>query len=111
MLNGTVKKIVDLAVQIADPDEVILFGSIANGTSNVYSDIDLLIIGDSGIRKKELANRIRYFAGEYALKADVLVCTPAEFEQEQKKVNSFISAIYKDGRIVYKKRWFKIWKL
>jgi predicted nucleotidyltransferase len=103
ILKGTIDKIVNYAVAVAEPEEIILFGSMANGTANVYSDIDLLIITDSCISKKEIVSRISNHAHQYALKTDVLVCSRLELEKELRIPDSFIRAVYKSGKIYYKK--------
>ena len=41
-------KIAKAIVSIANPYLVIMFGSQSRGTANINSDIDLLVIGDSG---------------------------------------------------------------
>jgi predicted nucleotidyltransferase len=102
-LKGTLEKIIGYSVNVTEPEEIILFGSMANGTANVYSDVDLLIITESGINKKEAGTKIRNYANQYSLKTDVLVYSPPDFEREVSIPNSFLSAIYKSGKIVYKK--------
>ena len=51
-LEQTIKKIIDYIVHVTEPKEIILFGSMADGTANVYSDIDVLIISENDIIKK-----------------------------------------------------------
>lgn len=104
-MKKTLEKIIDYAVAVAEPEKVILFGSIADNKSNVYSDIDLLIISENQLIKKDAIARICNFAKEYCLKADVLIYTSSEIK-ELNIPNSFIAAIIKTGKVVYRKKNF-----
>ena|SRR3990172_315868 len=103
-MKNTLGKIIDYASRIADPDEIILFGSMSTGKTNWFSDIDLLIVSDNPAIKKEVAARIISFTRELSLKSDVLIYSKSEIERETQKPNSFIAAIIKSGKIVYEKR-------
>ncbi len=103
-MKNTLGKIIDYAARIADPDEIILFGSMSTGKANWFSDIDLLIVSDNPAIKKEVASRIMCFSRELSLKSDVLIYSKSEIERETQRPNSFIAAIIKSGKIVYEKR-------
>lgn len=103
-MKNTLGKIIDYAARIADPEEIILFGSMSTGKANLFSDVDLLIVSDNPAIKKDIAARIRSFSRELSLKSDVLIYSRLEIESETQKPNSFIAAIIKSGKIVYEKR-------
>ena len=103
-MKNTIKKIVSYAILVTEPEEIILFGSMVNGTANVYSDVDLLIITESRINKKEAVSKIKSHVNQYALKTDVLIYSKSEFEKELSISNSFLQAVQKSGKIVYKKQ-------
>jgi uncharacterized protein len=102
-MKRTIEKIIAFAVQIAEPDEIILFGSMANGTNNVHSDLDLLIVMDEHFQKQQLAERIEQFAQEIALRADVLIYSKNDLEKARQQPNSFLAGILAGGKIVYQK--------
>jgi predicted nucleotidyltransferase len=102
-LTTTLEKIINYAAHVAEPEKIILFGSMLNGNANVYSDVDLLIITSYIIDKKETVTRIKSHSNQWSLKTDVLIYTKSELENELKMQNSFVAAIYKHGKIVYKK--------
>ncbi len=102
-MKRTLKKIIDYAIGISEPEMIILFGSMATGKANVYSDVDLLIITDNIFIKKDIIAMVKSFSNELSLKADVLVYTRSEVEREVKEPNSFIAAIVKSGKVVYEK--------
>lgn len=102
-MKRTLKKIIDYAVRVSEPEMIILFGSMANNNDNVFSDVDLLIITDNAFIKKDIIEMITSFASELSLKADVLIYSRSEIERESQKSNSFIASIIKSGKVVYKK--------
>lgn len=102
-MKRTLEKIVEYAARVAEPADIFLFGSMAHGRANVFSDVDLLIVSDNPVIKEEVVARIRSFSQELSLRADVLIYSRSEIEKEKQKQNSFIGAIIKSGKIIYKK--------
>ena len=102
-LQNTVEKIINYAAYVAEPEKIILFGSMATGKENVYSDVDLLIISAGVIGKKEIVETIKNYASQCSLKTDVLIYSVSEVQRQLNVSNSFIGAVYKFGKIVYKK--------
>jgi len=43
-MDGPLKKAIDIIVQVADPDKIILFGSRARGDNKKDSDYDICVI-------------------------------------------------------------------
>ena len=102
-MKRTLKKIIDFAVAIADPEEIILFGSMADETANHFSDVDLLLISENTGIKDFISEKIVNYSSELSLKTDVLLYSRAEIERGRQQPNSFIAAIIKSGKITYKK--------
>lgn len=100
-LQSTIDKIVQYAVYVTEPEEIILFGSLANKTANVFSDVDILIISD--MNKKEAVSKIRNYVYQLSLKTDVLIYSRDEFEKQMNLPASFLKAVQKAGKTVYKK--------
>lgn len=103
-MKKTITKVVNYAVRIADPESIILFGSMANGSFNASSDVDLFIIMNNDFGKREIVAMIKSYARELSLKADVLIFTEFGIENEKINDNSFISAILNSGKTVYIKK-------
>ena len=106
-MEKTLEKIIDYAARVAEPEMIILFGSMADEMTNVFSDVDLLIILENALMKKDITAKIVSYSSELSLKADVLICSRSEIEREIQKSNSFIAAIIKSGKIVYKNNFKK----
>ncbi|MBI5417073.1 nucleotidyltransferase domain-containing protein, partial [Candidatus Poribacteria bacterium] len=58
------------------PDKIILFGSYAKGQTDSDSDIDLLIVKNSKIRRDERDKEIRKLLEEIKFPLDIFVYTP-----------------------------------
>ncbi|HOL17133.1 MAG TPA: nucleotidyltransferase domain-containing protein [Bacillota bacterium] len=82
--------------------KVILFGSLAGGQVGIKSDLDLLVIQDTD---KPFLSRSIDLMQQFnpSVAVDLLVYTPQEFAEMQKKPDSLIRDILKNGRVVYEK--------
>jgi len=84
------------------PEKIILFGSHARGSSDPYSDIDLVIIKKT---KKLFLDRIKdvikIIQPNFAI--DILVYTPEEFKKMLSDGNSFLDFVVKKGKIIYER--------
>lgn len=100
-MKRTIKRIIAYAASIADPEKIILFGSMAQERNNIYSDVDLLIVSENPEIKEEVVARIKNFSSQLSLKIDVLIYSQSEVERACQKRYSFLEAIVKSGRIVY----------
>ena len=106
VLNQIVSRILEL-----DPHKIILFGSQAAGTSTEESDIDLLVILDSGNisrnyeekMRNTLAVRNSIYEINKRIPIDLIVYTKAEYEVIEKEGASFSKEIKNTGRILYEK--------
>lgn len=105
-MKRTLSKIIDYAARLAEPERIVLFGSMANGSANVFSDIDLLIVLENKnlLAKKDIATKISTYVRELSLKADLLVYSESEIENERHKPDSFIANILKSGKIVFENK-------
>ncbi len=97
--NALVEKI----ASYCNPEKIILFGSASRGQETPKSDIDLLIIKDSGkkgaFRVKEIFEAVRGIKRDYPL--DPIVYTPEEVDHRVSLGDYFIKNILDQGKIVY----------
>lgn len=100
-MKRTLEKIVRYAASVADPEKIILFGSMARDQDDVFSDVDLLIVSENCEMRKDVEARIRSFSQELSLKIDVLICSQSEMEEASRNPHSFLGEIAKSGRTVY----------
>ncbi len=82
------------------PEHIILFGSLATGHVDAWSDLDLVIVAETDLgfyeRIKQVLHSVRPQVG-----MDILVYTPTEW-QEMTRQRSFIQEeVLNKGRVVY----------
>jgi predicted nucleotidyltransferase len=85
------------------PQQIILYGSLAYGTPDPDSDIDLLIIKDTDASPLERRVRVRRLAStsKYGIPFSPLVLTPDELAQRLTMEDPFYQDIIKRGKVLY----------
>jgi predicted nucleotidyltransferase len=85
------------------PKSIVLFGSVANGTASLDSDIDLLVIWDEAKDIPNMKRRLmlRQIIGIVESPLDLLTCTSDELRIALNDENSFTSHIVKEGEVLY----------
>lgn len=89
------------ALRPYNPEKVYLFGSWAAGEQDELSDLDLVVIKETDVpffaRLREVGRMIPTSLGGL----DVLVYTPAEFEEMRRAGNAFAEMIVEEGNLIY----------
>lgn len=98
-IDYTLNKITEEIVNKFKPNKVILFGSIAKGTYNSNSDIDLCIVKDAS-NKRELITKI-YTEIDCEIPFDILIYTNKEWLKNINDHSSFAYKINKTGVVLY----------
>jgi len=101
------KEITSAIVNTISPEQIIFFGSRANGKYNPNSDIDLLIVEKEPFnivrsRRKDL-KIIRQALSKFHIPKDILLFSKNEVEYWKDSVNHVIAKAYKTGRVLYEK--------
>ncbi|MCD4786330.1 MAG: nucleotidyltransferase domain-containing protein [Candidatus Eremiobacteraeota bacterium] len=99
LLNEIVKRILSLA----KPEKIVLFGSYARGDAVEDSDIDILVIQESGIPRYKRGVPIRLALKGLFLSKDIVVYTPEEVEEWSSVPYAFITTILREGKVLYAK--------
>lgn len=97
----TISAITASIKNLMNPKRIVLFGSHAGGESNPDSDIDLLVVDDSGRDKNPVALEISsvLFPRSYGL--DLFVESPDDLER--KSAFAFWREVLETGRILYER--------
>ena len=83
-------------------EKIILFGSVARGDADEYSDLDVIVVKPSTMSFVErLADVVRKCP--HAPGADIIVYTPEEFQRMQENENPFLECVLRDGTVLYEK--------
>ncbi|HVI47986.1 MAG TPA: nucleotidyltransferase domain-containing protein [Chitinophaga sp.] len=101
-MERTVASIVAYIVHLVQPESVMLFGSVNRGTYNSNSDIDLLVVAVPVDDRNRLVKQIRAYAAGLSVKVDILIRTPDEVRTAVSEPTSFINAVMKEGRVLYR---------
>ncbi|HBW22058.1 MAG: hypothetical protein A2X28_09560 [Elusimicrobia bacterium GWA2_56_46] len=99
----SMKAIRTFSRQIAEeykPQQIILFGSYANGKPGPDSDVDLLVIlpGNGGIAKKAVEMRLKFHPG---FPLDLLIRTPLAIRRRIAMGDCFMREIMTKGKVLY----------
>lgn len=94
-------------VETVSPEQIILFGSYANGKATPDSDIDFMVIesapfGKGRSRRKEMA-RLWMALRDFAYPKDILVYSSDEWERWQGAQNHIIARASREGRVLYER--------
>ena len=97
----TITKITASIKKLVNPKRVILFGSYAEGEADHDSDIDLLVVDDSGRDKNSVALEISraLFPRSYGL--DLFVESSSDLER--KSGYGFWREILETGKVLYER--------
>lgn len=100
VISGIANKI----VEHFRPEKIILFGSVAEGTPTKESDIDLLVIMDSGKRPARRSMEISKVCRPKFVSMDILVRTPEEIKKRLSIGDHFIKEILEKGKVLYARK-------
>ena len=96
ILDDIVRRI----VEVAQPKQIILFGSAARGDMNQHSDVDLLVIKE-GAHRRHLTRRIYENLYGAGAPVDVVVVTPSDVERYKDSHALIIKPALQEGRVIY----------
>ena len=102
-MEKTICHIIDYARAIANPLAIHVFGSMAMGCRNEYSDLDMLIVTEEAIPAGEVRDLVSAYAAQFCLATDVLVYSSGQVYRAMQQPNSFLASILKTSKIVYEK--------
>ncbi|MFH1048466.1 MAG: nucleotidyltransferase domain-containing protein [Patescibacteria group bacterium] len=101
-----IKRITDQIVKKYKPEKIILFGSFAYGKPKPSSDIDLLIIKNSGKIKVERIKEV-LMKVESEIPLEPLVYTPKEIQERLDLGDFFFQNVFRKGKLLYEKKSFQ----
>jgi HEPN domain-containing protein/predicted nucleotidyltransferase len=105
----TVEAIVERLVSGYAPDRIILIGSRASGAARPDSDVDLLIVKETGRRPIDRRIEVERLLTDRAIPIDVMVYTPDELRQLFAAGSPFIEEILEHGRVLYMRKATAAW--
>ena len=102
LLRQELARFIDIVAQHMRPERIILFGSLAAGQVDEWSDLDLVVIAETDLpfyeRMKHVLRSVRPQAG-----MDVLVYTPTEWAEMTSQRRFVQAEILSKGQVVYER--------
>lgn len=100
-------EMVQAIVNAVDPEQVILFGSQAQGTATDESDVDLVVVESEPFhegrsRRREMARLWRILA-PFSVAKDILLYSSDEVERWRSSLNHVLARALREGRVLYER--------
>ncbi len=96
--------VVEKIVRHIAPRQIILFGSRARQEEMEYSDLDLLVIQDSGQPNRKIRRQIEYLLWGRRFGVDLIVRRPEEVDRNRVDGNPFYTRhILSEGQVLYER--------
>ncbi len=102
-IKQLIEQIKETIVKGSNPQKIVLFGSFAQGQPGQDSDLDILVIKESALRRDKRARKIHELFNPYPYPMDILVYTPQEVAEYKNFKGSFISQILSTGKVIYER--------
>jgi predicted nucleotidyltransferase len=94
--------IVEKIVRVIAPQRIILFGSRSRGQETQSSDLDLLVIQDSGRPSRQVRREIEHLLWGRRFAVDLIVATPEQVDLNVADGNPFYTRhILSEGKVLY----------
>jgi predicted nucleotidyltransferase len=103
LLADSLDDLLPVLIEEYDPEKVILFGSMARGRVEEWSDLDLLIVKETDESFLERSVRVALLC-RAMVGVDYLVYTPTELAEMIQRGNPFILNALQEGRVLYDRR-------
>lgn len=98
-----IRSLVNKIATTYQPDKIMLFGSYATGQATEDSDVDLLIIKETGVPRHQRGREVRRFLYGLKIPMDIVVATPQELEQSRQEPHSFLATALDSAKTVYER--------
>lgn len=97
------KRIVEKIVQGYAPQKIYLYGSYAWGRPDEESDLDLLVVKETPLRRidREVEVATHFSNPQRRVPVDLIVLTPSELEQRTRRGDPFLREILENGKLLY----------
>jgi predicted nucleotidyltransferase len=101
--DSIVESMTSRLVESFDPEKIILFGSVARGTADEHSDVDILVICPvSGSRRAMMVAMDRAMRG-LNIARDIMVISPEEFENNRFIPGTIARTAWQQGITLYER--------
>jgi uncharacterized protein len=101
-----VDRAVQLAVEVAQPSRVILFGSWPRGEAKWDSDLDMAVLMPDSAEPElgKIRRALRHKLSEVPMSIDLVMATEEFANRFRSEINSIYYRILRDGQVAYEQR-------
>jgi uncharacterized protein len=99
-----IEEIVNRIVEASHPEQVLLFGSTARGTTGPNSDLDFLVIKAGRYNARKIAGIIYQRMRGIARSIDLVIVTPQQVEDCKNSPFSVVYPAVREGRVMYERK-------
>lgn len=102
----TLDEMVSVIVTHVQPEQIILFGSLARGEMTEDSDIDLLIVEKEGFKERsrwQKLEQIRNLLATFPMPKDILLYSQDEVNRWKNSVHHIIAHALQEGKPLFTK--------
>jgi predicted nucleotidyltransferase len=96
-----IDRVVRKIVEDYDLKAIIIFGSVAKGTADDDSDLDIIVVMESDLPRFDRTVEVRFSLGSQDFDMDILVYTPEEFEARRDDFSTVVYEAIHTGIVVY----------
>ncbi len=101
--DSDIQKMADIIAERFRPEKIILFGSRARGEATPESDVDMLVIAETGVPRYKRAIPIYRLLGDFRTGIDILVYTPEEIKEWSSVPEALVTRAHREGEILYER--------
>ena len=102
--SSEIEEIVNRIVDASHPEQVLLFGSTARGTTGPHSDLDFLVIKAGRYNARKIAGIIYQRMRGIARSIDLVIVTPQQVEEYKNSPFSVVYPAVREGRVMYERK-------
>ena len=97
------KTILNIIIQNAQPDKIILFGSMARGENKKDSDYDLLVIKNEMENERKLTNTVyrAFYENKIPVPVDLIAVDTKRWEKNKSNRNMVYNTASTEGIVLY----------
>jgi predicted nucleotidyltransferase len=100
-VERALREITALIVRCLDPEQILLFGSVAKGNAGPHSDLDLLVIGDFAGPRHRRGGELRGLLDRFPVRIDLHLLTRQEIDTEARRPYSWLATIRSTALVLY----------
>ena len=106
--SALLRRMTEAIVKVADPEQVILFGSHARGEAGMTSDVDLVVVeaepfGPGGRDRGAEEARLWRALAQFHVRKDILVYSRDEVDYWRDSLNHVLARALREGTVLYER--------